>query len=247
MDIRTFAWSPEQSAFAKIDRDIVWKDEAVPAALLASLPQQQGEARLEAVEQLGAMLYAPAADTLAAYVKESEPALRQAAAKALAMIGNEQTAEALFPYLGDADPEVRWCAARAQEVAMPDRFAKHIAEAALSPANDEQVRVKLVGALQEHANPALAKKTVLAILKSDAPAEVRQRAAYALTRVAEKKDARTLARLFNDEKDAYVTIRLAFTLNQLTGVQQPIEGRSPLPQSEPGKRKEFVDKWLAKK
>ncbi|MFA6240338.1 MAG: HEAT repeat domain-containing protein [Candidatus Hydrogenedentales bacterium] len=247
MDIQTFCWSQQQNAFMQIDHDIVWKDEAIPAATLASLANKKGEELTAAMGELAAMLYAPAAQALVPYLRDADAGVRQGAAKALALLGNEAVASDLAAYLSDSDPVVRRYVARSLEAAMPESLALPVAKQASDNAQDPATRVKLIGALQFHAPAAVTRDTATKIIKSDAPEDVRRRAAYALTRVVSKEDIKPLIRMFEDEKDQYVTVRLAFTLCKLTGVVLDLSDKGALGQSEPGKRQEFVQQWLGKK
>lgn len=240
MDIRTFAWTDDRKRFEQIDRDIAWKDEATPKAVLASLASAQGAEKLDAIEQLGAMLYGPAIPTLAELLKSGDAETRKKAAWSISMIGTEEAATTLQPYLDDADADVRYQAARAFEVAMPETAADEMAKRAQDANSDPRVRVKLIGALQHHAPAKLAEKALFEILESDAPAEVRQRASYALTRVVDPKKFDALARLFADEEDQYVTVRLAFTMNKMTEFPQDLNA---IAKSKPGERKEYIQKW----
>lgn len=240
MDIRTFAWSEEHKKFEQIDRDIAWKDEATPKGVLASLETSKGADQLDAIEALGAMLYAPAIPTLATFLKDGDSATRQMAAWAISMIGTKESVMALQSYLDDADEEVRYQAARVLEVAMPESMAKDMAKRVVDAKQDARVRVKLIGALQHHAPATVTRDAMLDVLMSDAPENVRQRAAYALTRVVGRDDMKTLTKAIEDEKDPYVTARLAFTLNKVTGFTQ---NPDQVGKSNPGERKEFIEKW----
>jgi HEAT repeat protein len=211
------------------------------------LSTKNGAELVAAMDDLGAMLYAPATKPILGYLKDSDQAVREAAAKALAILGNEEVAPDLVPYLTDADPIIRRAVARSLEVAMPESLAKDAAKQAADSSQDTVTRIRLIGALQFHAPARLARETTVDILKSSAPAEVRQRAAYALGRVAAKDDTKLLTKLFADEADPYVTLRLAFTLNKLTGVQQSTDDRGPIALSKPGQREDFIAKWLANK
>src|SRR5690606_28066275 len=104
-------------------------------------------------------------------------------------------------------------------------------------------RVKLIGALQFHAPAKLSHDTMLDLIESDAPGVVRDRASYALTPVATDKDFRQLAKLFNAEERPYVVVRLAFTLNELTGKPQNLDDDGDLYKSKPGERDQFIEKW----
>ncbi|MCC6794433.1 MAG: HEAT repeat domain-containing protein [Candidatus Hydrogenedentes bacterium] len=240
MDIRTFAWSEEQKKFVQIDRDIAWKDEATPKSVLTSLDSLKGAEQLDAIEALGAMLYEPAIPSLAKILKSEDLAACQKAAWAISMIGTKESIMALQTYLDDKDPEVRYQAARAFEVAMPEAMGKDIAKRAADDSQDPRVRVKLIGALQLHGDPKLTRETLMGIVESKAPDAVRERAAYGLTRVVGEKDVKPLLKAIDRESNSYVTARLAFTLNKLTGFTQNAE---QFGKTQPGERGEFIKKW----
>ncbi len=240
MDIRTFAWSEERKKFEQIDRDIAWKDEATPKAVLTSLDTLKGAEQLDAIEALGAMLYEPAIPSLAKFLKSDDLATRQRAAWAISMIGTKESVMALQTYLDDSDAEVRYQAARAFEVAMPEAMSKDVAKRAADDAQDPRVRVKLIGALQLHGDPKLARETLMSIVESKAPDAVRERAVYGLTRLVGEKDVKPLLKAIDREVDPYVTARLAFTLNKLTGYAQNAE---QIGKTQPGERGDYIKKW----
>ncbi len=243
---RTFAVDTAAKGFAEVDHQIIWRDEAVPKAALAALEGADGGSLAAAVEELGAMAYAPAAQKLAEYLTSPDPAVKRAAATAIRRAGSADGADACMKSLGDGDPLVAREAARALEIMLPERLAKDAAEKLLDGGLDAKARVSLAGALQFHGEPGLAVKTFITLLKGDAPGEVRQRAAYALAHVADKKDARALAGLFEKEADPYVTIRLALALNKATGKTVRIDGKGALAKSAPGGRGEFLKVWRGK-
>ncbi|MBM3290215.1 MAG: hypothetical protein FJY92_08700 [Candidatus Hydrogenedentes bacterium] len=240
MDIRTFAWSPERKAFEQIDRDIAWKDEAAPKGALASLDTATGADRLDAIEQLGAMLYAPAIPALSKLLKDGDEAVRRKAAWSISMIGTAESVMALRTYLDDDDAEVRYQAARAFEVAMPEALAKDVGKRATDDRQDPRVRVKLIAALQHHAPAKATRDAAFDAIASEAPEEVRQRAAYALSRAVGPDDVKALLKAIEHEADPYVTMRLAFTLNKVTGVVRPLD---QVAKAAPGARQEFIDAW----
>jgi len=246
VDIRTFCWSTVENAIVPIDRIVIPKDESVAQAAVAALAGKQGAGLVAAIEEVGATMYAPAVDTLAPYLKDADPAVRRAAASALRAIGTEAASEALAPYLDDADLAVRREAARALEITLPQKLAKQARRAALDSAQDEDVRVALLGALQLHAPAKVTRKTSVAVLESDAPVAVRQRAAYALGRVADKSDARLLARLVQKEEDEYALVRLGWTLNNVTSGRVSLNDKGTFVHSKPGARDEYIQEWLGK-
>jgi hypothetical protein len=140
--------------------------------------------------------------------------------------------------------EVRREIARALEIAMPEDVVRFVASLAGDPEQIAAVRVSLIGALQFHAPQKLAYRTVSAILDSEAPDDVRARASYAVVHVAEKSDAKAIAKIFGRETNEYVLTRLAFTLNELTGRRQNLSSEGPLMRSKPGDRNKFIKKWL---
>jgi len=242
---RTFAVATAAKGFIEVDHQIIWRDEAVPKAALAGLQGKKGADLAKAIEEVGAMVYAPAARELSAHLTAPDPAVKRAAATALRRTGSPDAADACMKGLEDGDPQVARELARALEIMMPERLAKQAAKKLQDGRLDGQARVSLVGALQFHASPGLARKTILPLVKEEGtPKELRCRAAYALATVAEKKDIRTLTKLFENEADAYVTVRLAVVLNKLTGKLNAVDGKSALAKSSPGQRAEFVQKWL---
>ncbi|GMV99876.1 MAG: hypothetical protein AMXMBFR84_10150 [Candidatus Hydrogenedentota bacterium] len=245
--LQTFCWSPIENKIVRMDYLIMWEDETTPKALLASIKDLEGEKRLTAIEDLGAMMYQPAANALMPYLQDKDVALQRAAATAIRSIGAEEAAPAALAGLNTPDVHVRRELARSIEIAMPKSLAETPEfQAALNdPGQDEQVRQRLIGALQLHADPAFALKCSLAILDTEAPETVRRRAAYAAGRVAGKENAKALTEIFESEKDPYVLERMAFCLNKLTGKAQPLREDSPVMKSKPGpERKSFVDEWL---
>jgi hypothetical protein len=241
---RTFAWSKEDDAIALIDYFVIWKDEATPQAVLATLPGLSGDALTTAIGELGAMGYGAAAPALLPYLKSDDRAVRHAAAKALRLVGSEEVAEALHDYIDDPDPVVARAAARSLELAMPAGMARQVAKDIRKDSLDPVVREHLVGALQFHGGREVAKRAAISVIEdADAPQNVRQRAAYALGMTAEKRDVRTLVQRFEREADPYVTLTLAYTLGELTGQRVNVKNDGPVARSQPGNRKEFASKW----
>lgn len=243
---RTFAVDTAAKGFIEVDHQIIWRDEAVPKAALAALEGRTGAELVAAIEELGAMVYTPAAQKLAGYLTNPDPAVKRAAATAVRRTGSPDAADACMKGLEDNDPQVVRELARALEIMLPERLAKDAAKKVGDERLDAKARVSLVGALQFHAPAKLSKKTFFTLLKGNTPKEVRNRAAYGLASVAERKDIRTLVRLFEKESEPYVTVRLAVALNKVTGKSNKIDGKSALAQSSPGQRREFVEKWLEK-
>lgn len=242
---RTFAWAKAAQGFEEIDQAIQWKEEAVPKAAQAALKTAQGGALVTAIQDLGAMLYAPAVPDLVPYLAQQDKALRAAAATALRRIGIPESARALLHYLDDPDLGVRREAARGLEIAMAPEMSGAAAKAVRDPSQDVKTRVCLLGALQLHAPAETAFKTALDVVKNlQAPPPLRERAAFALASTATKKDAKKLLKLFREEPSQYVTLRLALALNEITGNRQSADGKSAIGRSKPGKdRDEFIKKW----
>ncbi|NIA14215.1 MAG: hypothetical protein GWP08_09040 [Nitrospiraceae bacterium] len=246
IESQTFVWSKTEEAVVAIDRHVICLDEAVPAAILAGLPGKQGAALVSAMDDLGAMLHAPAAEPLLAYLDAEDAAVRQAAARAIRAIGNAGVAKAIAAQLDHDDLAVRRELARALEIMMPSRLAKTVAKEVADAGQDEDVRESLIGALQFHAPAKLARDTLVKLLEGDAPAKVRRRAAYALGAIAEKGDAKLLIGLFEQEPEVFAAERLAHTLNRLTRVNVKIEGDNPVSKSKPGERDAFSKQWRAR-
>lgn len=247
ISFRTFCWGKKEEAVIEIDYSIIWKDEEIPKAALAKLSDAQGDELLGVIADLGAMRYEPAAEALLPLLGQTDAAVREKAAQAIRAIGTASVSSALLPYLHDENLTVRRQVARALEVAMDSALAVEVAKAAADPAQDEATRVALLGALQFHAPPAMATETLLGILRAEGESErVRERAVYALSRTAAADDVPVLAELFKQEEQPYVTLRLAFALNKLSGRAQSLDGKAPLARSKPGEERQvFIDKWFS--
>jgi len=244
---RTFVWSKVDEEITEIDYNVIWDDEAVPKAEFEKLEDAEGEELMAAIEALGAMMYQPAAKALVPYLEDRPEAVRRAAAKAIRAIGNGDVSPKLVPYLNDDDLVVRRQLARALEIAMDPDLTAQVAKEVVDAEQDQDTRISLIGALQFHASAAAAKETMLELLELERrePARVRQRAAYALKRVVTEEDIDLIADMFRDEPARYVTLRLAFTLNELSGRRQNVDDDSAIGLSEPGEaRDEFIDTWL---
>ncbi|MBI3117993.1 MAG: HEAT repeat domain-containing protein, partial [Candidatus Hydrogenedentes bacterium] len=243
---RSFAWSKKEQKIVEIDYKIIPQLEDLPKQTLVKLQGASGDALLQTIQDLGAMTVHEAAEPLLAYLENPDQAVRAAATTALRRIGLPETSEKLLAYVRDENEQVRREAARAIEIAMPEGLAGAVAQVAADESADPNVRQALLGALQLHAPAGYATEQFLAVLKkADAPEPVRQRAAYALSRTATEKEVPVLMEMFKQEASQYVTVRLAFALNSLTGRRQPLDGKAPLAQSKPGEeRQPFIDKWL---
>lgn len=244
--LRTFCWGRETQAITEIDYQVTWRDEAVPKAEFDKLAGASGAALVQVITELGAMGYAPAAEALLPHLASTDPAVAQAAATALRRIANPAVSMKLTSNLHTDNLAVRREIARTLEIAMTPDCAKVVEEAALDSKQDDATRVRLIGALQFHADASAAKDVALRIFtQPEASAPVRERAAYALGVLAEPKDAKKLASLFREEPSPYGTLRLAFTLNRITNNTQNISDKGEIAKSAPGaSRDAFIDEWL---
>jgi len=242
---RTFAWGKAEQDIIEIDYCVRWRDEALPQAVLEQLPGATGADLLKAIEELGAMTYQPAGEALLPYLDDADPAVRRTAATALRRIGSAEIAPRLLPHLASEDAHIQREMARALEIASDVALAPAVADAAKNAALDVKARVALIGALQFHAPKELATATAIAVLRdTSTPALVRERASYALVRTAGEADIAAIIEMFDRETEEYVMLRLAFTLNELCGRRQPVDGKTPIGQSKPGERGEFIKKWV---
>lgn len=244
IELRTFCWGTATNRIERMDYLTIWEDESVPRSALEALEGKEGGALVAAIEDLGAMLYEPAVARLTTFLRHDDEAVREAAAAALRHIGTESASRALVPFLVDDDVAVRREAARALEIVLPPDLTETVKFHALDAGQDEEVREALVGALQLHGPEAMAREVSLALLDSQAPVAVRRRAAYAMGRLAKSTDVRTLTRCVEQETDAYVLMRLAYTLNQLTGKKVSLDSKGPFAMSKPGMRRAFIETWL---
>lgn len=226
----------------EIDRYIRWRDEALPILALTRLESARGTNLVEAIASLGAMMYAPAAGRLAAYLNSPEPAVRRAAALALERIANPAVAETLRPALRHQDLAVRRSVARALEAAMPGALASRLEPDISDERQDSAVRVALLGAVLHHA-PEQACALGLRALASPDNA-VRDRAADLVKRTATKEEAPQLIELFQAEPRAYVAGCLAWGLNRLTGQKVDVTKAAA---SKTDEREQFIRKWAPPK
>lgn len=244
---RTFAWSKREERIVEIDYFIIWEDEAIPLGALDRLRSEQGTALVEVIKDLAAMLYAPAAEALLPYVDHEEESVRHAAAKAIALIANDEIASEVFELLDHSDTEISAHMARALEVALPERMVSDVVRAALDDRLSVRARVHLIGALQFHASPKRAARTALKILQDDkASFRLRNRAAYALGQVASGQELKALLKVVQSEKDPYVLMTLGWKLNDLTRAKISLSSRGAFARSAPGKRREFIEEWRSK-
>lgn len=244
---RTFAWSKVDERIIEIDYFIIWKDEAIPQAALERLGREKGAALVKVIKNLAAMLYAPAARALLPYVEHEDQSVRHAAAKAISLIANEEIAPEVFELLTHADPEISAYMARALEVALPERMVHDIVQAALDVHIPDRNRAHLLGALQFHARPKLAARTMLEILQKDeVSSELRMRAVYALGQVATDEDVKALIKAVKNEEERYVFMTLGWKLNDLTRNRVSLSSRGAFAMSAPGERREFIKKWRSK-
>lgn len=244
IDMRTFCWSKAENKVIQIDHFTIVRDEEVAKKAVAALEGKKDAELIAAIDNVGAMMYAPAVESVAGYLNDANPEVRRAAASALRSIGTGDATKALEPCLADADLTVRREAARTFEIDLPKQQSDVAQKCALDPQQDEDVRVAMLGALDLHADPKAAREVGLQVLESDAPAAVRQRAAYAMSRLAEKDDISKLVDLVKDEEDEYVLIRLGYALNRATGNSVNVDDKAPYANSKPGSRQEFIQDWL---
>jgi HEAT repeat protein len=244
MIARTFAWNKVREEIEQIDYFVIWEDEAIPAARLRGLSGLSGGELIEAMEDLAAMLYAPAAKVLLGYLDDGDSQVRAAAAKALGMISNAEVAGQLMPYLTGDDPVVARHCARALEGAMPKSLEKAVAKLLKDDSVAEGVRFHLVGALEFHGDGVKAGEAFLSVLKdASVSGQLRNRLGYSLVQVADAKLVKGMIKQFRVEESPYVTLSLASALNRATGSRRPISGNSPIGKSKPGKRGRYIEKW----
>jgi hypothetical protein len=243
---RTFVWSKEKEAISEIDYAVLWKDEAVPQEAMARLEGATGDELISTIKDLGAMIYHPAAEKLVAYLDHEDIAVAQAAATAIRGIGIAEVSPVIVDHLGHEDPVVRRELVRAIEIAMDPAIAPKVAEMVKNPETELRSRIALTGALEFHAPPSLTVAVAVDLLQNaETPQPLRERAVYALSRVASKEDLAKLGELFREEASEYVTIRLAWAFNKITGRQQSLHDKAPIARSEPGPaRDEFIGKWM---
>jgi 3',5'-cyclic AMP phosphodiesterase CpdA len=244
IDMRSFCVSTADKSIVQIDHFTVVRNEDVAKKAVAALKDKKDADLIKAIDDVGAMMYSPAVEALVPYLSDSNADVKRAAASALRSIGTDDAAKALAPFLGDGDVTVRREAARALEIALPKKQMDAAQQCALDPKQDEDVRASAIGALELHAKPAVAREASLAVLESDAPSTVRCRAAYAMSRIADKDDVSKLVALVKDEEDPYVLVRLGYALNHVKGNRVNLNGKGPYANSKPGTREEFVQEWL---
>lgn len=241
---RTFAFSRRENAIEQIDYFIIWQDESIPAERLAELPTLKGAELVSAIDDLSAMLYAPAAKPLLALLDNSDATVRHAAAKAIGMISNADIANDLLPYLTADDPVVAKNSARAFEGAMPPKLEKKITTLLKKDTTHPDVRFHLVGALEFHGDGGKAATTFMALLEDESvTGELRRRAAYSLGQTSQAKHTKDLIKLFDIEESQYITLSLATALNKATGKRNNSSGNGPIASSKPGERDEFIARW----
>lgn len=245
LEIRSFAWNKIDNEFQELDRVIRYEDEALPKKLLADLPDQRGEERIETINTLGAMMYGPAATTLLTYLSEDDVTLREATARALRSIGVEEGGQVKWMSLHDDSPVVRHEIARSFEIASDEMSTIALGPLVLDDKIEETVRIPLIGAMQFHAPQPIAFETMLKLLQKDGNSDrLRERAAYALTRVATEDHVDTLIDIFEQEKSTYVMVRAAVALNKLTGVRGSTNPNSRVYRAKPGPdREKYTKRW----
>lgn len=244
MIARTFAWNKSRNEIEEIDYFVIWEDESVPSTRLSELAGSKGDALIACIDDVSAMMYGPAAKAILPYLNDANHSVRIAAAKALATLSNADVAEDLLPYLLGDDPLIAKYCARAIEGAMPKSIEKQVTRLLTDDATPAEVRFHLVGALEFHGDNVDAGKSFLEVLEdASVDGELRNRLGYSLIQVADKKLVRGLIRQFKVEDSQYVTISLAQALNIATGQRRMISDRSPIANSRPGMREEYVKEW----
>ncbi|MFP6582585.1 MAG: metallophosphoesterase [Candidatus Hydrogenedentota bacterium] len=241
---RTFAFNRRANAIEQIDYFIIWQDESIPATRLAALGTLQGADLVSAIDDLGAMIYAPAAKHLLSLLDHNDASIRHAAAKAIGMISNGKISNDLLPYLTAKDAIVSKYSARAFEGAMPSKSEKKIINLLKNRNTHTDVRFHLIGALEFHGDRNKAATTFMSLLADDTiTGEVRRRAAYSLGQVADSRDTKQLIKLFEVEESQYVTLSLATALNKATGKRNNSSDNGPIAESKPGERAQFIERW----
>ncbi|MDP2898944.1 MAG: metallophosphoesterase [bacterium] len=228
----------KNARIVEIDHAIRWKDERIPKRLLDGLPESKGAALLDAIENLGAMSYGPAAPALLRYLSVSDTTTQRAAALALERIASPVVAGGLVPLLRDSDLVVRRHVARTLEEAMPPELADRIVPEILNPRQDSQVRVCLLGALF-HRAPQRAFRVAMAAL-SAGDGEVRDRAADVVKRTATAADAPALLEMFRMEKRPYVAGCLAWGLNRIRSEKVDVDKAGASKRDE---RSQYIKAW----
>jgi len=226
------------AGIVEIDHHIRWRDEALPGKILQGLPEKTGADLLDAIENLGAMCYGPAARVLVGYLSHDDAAIRQAAALALERIANISVSDRLVPFLRNDDVIVRRHVARSLEAAMLPRLAERIVPDILDPSQDSQVRSRLLGALFHHARHRAFATAMNALRTADGG--VRDRAADVVKRTATKNDVPLFLNMVRTERRPYVSGCLAWGLNRITGEKVDLE---KVEKSKPGEREAFTNVW----
>ena len=233
----------KDARIVEYDHYIRWRDESLPRQKLAGLRKEAGEVLLESIENLGAMIYGPAANELVSYLENGDERIRRAAALALERIASESAAPRLIEHLSNPDVVVRRRLARALEAAMPAEISRLIEPHILDADEDGAVRISLIGALEFHI-PRRRIAVAFKVLESKASNTVRRRAADLIKRAASKEQMPTMMQLFQKESDGYVTGCLACGLDRMTGVSTDL---AEVVRSKPGRRQKFVRTWLGAK
>jgi hypothetical protein len=205
----------EAARIVEIDHYIRWRNEDVPRKILSGLADKRGTELLNAMENLGAMCYGPAAHVLVRYLRHNDAAVRRAAALALERIANAAVTDRSVVFLRDEDVVVRRHIARALEAAMLPEVAERIVRDILDPKQDSQVRSHLLGALLHHARRRAFTTAMKALEAADGV--VRDRAADVVKRTATQNDLPLLVNLVGTEKRPYVFGCLTWGINHLRG------------------------------
>jgi len=222
----------------EIDHYIRWRDESLPGEILKNLPKKEGADLLEAIENLGAMCYLKAAHVLVGHLNHSDSLIRRAAALALGRIADPFVSDRLVSFLRDKDMVVRRHVARALEGAMRREVAEKVVPEILDPAQDSDVRVRLLGALLHHASEG-ALPVAMAALELGG-GDVRDRAADVMKRTATERDVPVLVDMFRRERRPYVAGCLAWGLNRIKKEKVDVEKAA---KSKAGERSAFIKVW----
>lgn len=248
---RTFAWSTAENRIEEIDYVIKYRDEEVPKSLVNRLGSLTGEERIQAIRDLGAMMYQPAAEVIAQYLTSDTPEERRAAAHAICCIAPRNFPAAALNALDDSDVQIQRDIARALEASGTDAAFPKIASAAKDKTRDVHARLSLIGALQiiaqykDELKAAAVKEFEDILMQPDEVPKIRERASYALLYHVTLDDVDTLCSLFVREPEEWVLTRLAYTLNELTGKRFPLGKNSDLLKTNPndGSRSVYVEEW----
>ncbi len=243
--LRTFAWDKAAKTIVECDYNRFWRDISIPRAVLARLKKAEAPDLPAAVEEVGALAYAPAVETLLPLLESNDTELRRRVARALRRIGAPKATGPLMACLRDPGPTVRREAARALEIALDPSFCRPVGDLALEPALDHEVRAALLGALAAHGPYYFAMDTAELVLRqADAPPPLRERAAWVIDRVATRDDVDTLLSLVLGERQTYPLLRIGHALDRLCAAKTDLAGDGALAKSKRGRpRDTFIKAW----